>query len=260
MLAAPRPPGSAPRRSVSREHARPARAAVSSSGRPRWARCWRHSARHSLRRAAHVASRVCVEQMACPGNTAMAVDSDGDGVRCRQSAVIARSHIPDMVSPARHDDEPRTAREIQEENPVAGKQSGSARPQRALPGRPPLSTGGWPGASGGMAGTRAASSRGLEGVSEAAPGSCHLHRGWGFARSVSLLFALVVASEARRRMNGVEGWGRHLRCGSRAATQAVQRAHPPIEPGEFPKPHRRAGTPHPRPAAVARLECPLPAQ
>jgi hypothetical protein len=28
---------------------------------------------------------------------------------------------------------------------------------------------------------------------------------WGFARSVSLLFALVMASEARRRMNGVEG-------------------------------------------------------
>ena len=55
-----------------------------------------------------------------------------------------------------------------------------------------------------------------------------------------LLFALVVASHARRRMNGVEGWGRHLRYGSRAATQAVQRAPPPIEPGEPQRPHRRA--------------------
>jgi hypothetical protein len=39
----------------------------------------------------------------------------------------------------------------------------------------------------------------------------------GLARFIILLFALVVASDARRRMYGVEGWGRHLRCGSRAA-------------------------------------------
>jgi hypothetical protein len=85
------------------------------------------------------------------------------------------------------------------------------------------------------------------------PPFCHSHRGSGFARSVSLFFALVVASHARRRMNGVEGWGRHLRCGSRAATQAAQRAHPPIELREFPTPHRRADTPGGR--AMRRPRC-----
>ena len=53
------------------------------------------------------------------------------------------------------------------------------------------------------------------------------------ARFIILLFALVVASEARRRMSGVEGWGRHLRCGPRVAVQETLRAHPPVEPGEF---------------------------
>lgn len=85
------------------------------------------------------------------------------------------------------------------------------------------------------------------------PPFCHSHRGSGFARSVSLFFALVVASHARRRMNGVEGWGRHLRCGSRGATQAVQRAHPPIELREFPTPHRRADPPGGR--AMRRPRC-----
>jgi hypothetical protein len=43
----------------------------------------------------------------------------------------------------------------------------------------------------------------------------------GLARFVILLFALSLASEAHRRMRGVEGWGRHLRSGSRAATKEV---------------------------------------
>jgi hypothetical protein len=43
--------------------------------------------------------------------------------------------------------------EIQEENPVAGKQSGSARPSARRLGARLVSIGGWPGASGGMAGT-----------------------------------------------------------------------------------------------------------
>jgi hypothetical protein len=39
------------------------------------------------------------------------------------------------------------------------------------------------------------------------------------ARFIILLFALGVASEARRRMSGVEGWGRHLRGGARTVAK-----------------------------------------
>jgi hypothetical protein len=49
----------------------------------------------------------------------------------------------------------------------------------------------------------------------------------GFARFVILLFALSVATGGRRRMNGVEGWGRHLRTGSRTvAKEAHALTHP----------------------------------
>jgi hypothetical protein len=59
----------------------------------------------------------------------------------------------------------------------------------------------------------------------------------GLVRFIILLFALVVASDARRRMHGVEGWGRHLRCGPRAAAQEMLRAHPPVEPASPSAPH-----------------------
>jgi hypothetical protein len=51
--------------------------------------------------------------------------------------------------------------------------------------------------------------------------------GSGLARFVILLFALSVARQARRRMSGVEGWGRHLRCGSRpVAKETHALTHP----------------------------------